>query len=124
MLSYLRLGDESDNRVTADEGLHNIADIISLCGWGWGRGGGCVCLVSIVVRGRGVGPLLCSLTECSSKSEEECSCSAAAEESGPAVFSGRGHRSSFHVSVIIFDLIHPKRKKIITKKKRHTVVAW
>lgn len=88
MPGYLQLGDESDNRVTADEGLHNIADVISLCGWGWGRGGVRVCLVSIVVQGRGVGPLLCSLTECSSKSEEECSCSAAAEESGRLCFQG------------------------------------
>lgn len=123
MPGYLQLGDESDNRVTADEGLHNIADVISLCGRGWGRGGVCV-FGFHCSAGEGVGPLLCSLTECSSKSEEECNCSAAAEESGPAVFSGRGHRSSFHASVIIFSLIHPKRKKIRTKKKRHTVVAW
>lgn len=55
-----------------------------------GVGGGSVRLVSIVVQGGGVGwDVVC---ERSSKAEEECSCSAAAEESGRAVFWRAGSR--------------------------------
>lgn len=62
----------------------NIVDVISLCvlGVGWG-----LRLVSIVVH-KGGGVVLGRDVVCerSSKAEEECSCSAAAEESGRAVF--------------------------------------
>lgn len=97
----------------------NIVDVISLCVLGTGSGG--LHWVSIVVQGGGVvwGGML--YVNVRAKPRRNVAALRPPRSKSGLCFGGRGHTSSFHISVIILSLIHPKKR---TTNQRHTIVFF
>lgn len=93
----------------------NIVDVISLCVPAGGRAGAACVWFPLWCRGVGWGGTLC--VNVRAKPRRNVAALRPPRSQGGLCFGGRGHASSFHITVIILSPIHPKKKRKEDYKK-------